>query len=764
MKRSLLNFLLVLAPLLSLAHDASVKGKAMSSYTKVALRDISVMIKGTDIKTSSDSLGYYQFLNIPARNYTLVFEKKGYFRTERYIDLKGDQQHTLDVYLSPEMIDLPSITAATARNTSASSSSLVSAIDMELRQRNSAQDMLRLVPGLFIAQHQGGGKAEQIFVRGFDCDHGTDIATFVDGVPVNMPSHGHGQGYADLHFLIPEVTKSMEIFKGPYQAQYGDFATGAAVTFNTYDSLPTNMVKVEISSTPTQRAISSGRILAMVNIPSGISKLSSYAAAEYSYTPGYFDINSKYSRFNIFGKLKYRFSPSSDVALSVASSAGSWNGSGQIPERALAEHLIDRFGTLDLSEGGNTSRTNINLQFRNLHGSSLLTTNLYYINYQFKLYSDFTFNLLDSARGDGIEQDDSRSVLGFNIAYAKYYDLGRISTKSTFGAGFRSDFVNNSLWHQQNRIRISNTSMADINESASTLYFKQDFNFTNWFRADIAIRGDYFIFNVDDLHRGDSAHHDISGYNYQFLPSYKLNLIFTLSKNAQLFINNGIGYHSNDARSVVQDKDHHILPIAFGAEVGTQVRIGSRAIITAALWMMDLTNELVYSGDAGTTEDNGSSRRMGIDLSARVQLTKWLTADADLNYAYNYLTDNFLGAKAAQNFYLPLAPIFTTQGGFTARHHSGFKARLGYRAMTDRPANETNSVVAKGYCVVDALMAYERRKYQISLTIENLLNTKWNEAQFDTESRLRNEEKAVDELHFTAGTPIAFKLGFSYFF
>lgn len=764
MKKRILQLFLFFSPLVSFAHEASVQGHALSSYSKVALANISVTLKGTDLKTTTDSSGYYQFLNIPARNYTIVFKRENYFSTERDIDLKGDQMLTLDVYLSPEMIELSSVVASSAKATSAASSSLVSAIDMELRPRNNAQDMLRIVPGLFIAEHQGGGKAEQIFLRGFDCDHGTDIATFVDGVPVNMPSHGHGQGYADLHFLIPEVVKSMDINKGPYQAQYGDFSTAGEIAFNTYDSLPTSMIRLEAGSTPTQRAFSASRILGMVNIPTGKSWLSSYAAAEYSYTPGYFDRDSKYSRFNIFGKIKARISKTSDLTLSVASFAASWDGSGQIPERAVAEGMISRFGNLDPSEGGTTQRTNINLQFHHVHENSSFNANLYYSSYRFKLFTDFTFFLNDTSHGDGIAQNDSRSVIGFNTAYSKYFGIRNIRTKSTFGAGFRTDIINNSLWHQENRIYLDNVTMNNIHENAANIYFKQDFNFTKWFRADVALRGDYFVYNVDDLHASDSSHRNISGYNYQLLPSYKLNLIFTPANFLQIFINNGIGYHSNDARVVVQDQSNHILPIAFAAEVGTSIRIGNRAIFNTAFWFMDLTNELTYNGDIGGTEDNGPSRRMGIDLSGRVQLTSWLTADLDVNYSHNTLLNHFLGKSLSSNYYVPLAPTLTSQGGLTARLKSGFKARLGYRAIADRPANSDNSVIAHGYYIMDATVAFERKKYQISLSIENLLNSKWNEAQFDTNSRLRNEEKSVDELHFTAGTPISFRVGFSYFF
>jgi outer membrane receptor protein involved in Fe transport len=297
--------------------------------------------------------------------------------------------------------------------------------------------------------------------------------------------------------------------------------------------------------------------------------------------------------------------------------------------------------------------------------------------------------------------------------------------------------------------------------TGTSLWFKQDFNVNKWFRFDAAARFDYMIFQDRDKHLLDTPNH--SGTNYQVLPSYKLNFVFTPVKYVQLFINNGIGYHSNDTRAVVQDT-RHILPMAFASEVGAIVRIGNRAILTASLYMLDMTDELVFSSDEATTENKGSSRRMGVDFTARGQLTKWLTADLDLNYGHNYLTDRFLGREAAINHELPLAPVFTSQGGLTARHRSGLKARVGYRAITDRPANEDNSVIAKGYCVMDALVAFERKKYQLSLTVESILNTKWNEAQFETLSKLRGEDHAVNALNYTAGTPISIKFGVSYFF
>jgi hypothetical protein len=765
-----LMLLICLSSSSSIAQNASVQGRAVGSYSKAPISNITVVLKGTDNKTKTDSAGHYSFTDILPKKYTLLFYKDNFFNTERDIDLKENEALKMDVYLNPKMIELKAAQVSSSKATSAASSEIISTLDMELRPRNSAQDLLKSVPGIFTAQHQGGAKAEQMFVRGFDCDHGTDINLSLDGVPVNLPSHAHGQGYADMHFLIADVVSSLDVYKGPYQAQFGDFYTGAAVAFHTYDTLPHSLVHFEVGTAPTQRAFENSRVLFMVNIPTHMSNITSYIAGEYSYNPGYYDNDAHYSKFNIFGKLTYKPSPGTSLSLSVASYAASWNGSGQIPTRAVTEGLISRFGSLDPTEGGSTDRTMINLVYQHFTGDGQFTFNTYYQRYGLTLFNDFTFFLVDPVHGDEVEQDDSRNILGFNTQYSKYYHLGDIQTKSTFGGGIRTDIIQTDLWHVEDRMRLDQRNNDNIYETATNIWFKQEFNINKWFRFDAAVRLDYFLFQDRDLQTIDSnvtsdAYHPTnnSGTDYQLLPGYKVNFVFSPKDWLQLYVNNGIGYHSNDARVVVPQQ-YHRLPMAFAEEVGASVRIGSRAIFTGALYCLDLTDELTFDQDVPAVDDNGPSRRMGVDFTGRVQITSWLTFDLDLNYSYNYLTNKFLGKKSDTAFYLPLAPVFTSQGGLTFRDKSGIKARIGYRAMSNRPADQYNYIRALGYYVMDASIAYETRKFMVSLTVENFLNAKWNEAQFQTVTQLRGETEPINSLCFTAGTPIAIKFGVSYFF
>nr|MBP6731469.1 TonB-dependent receptor [Chitinophagales bacterium] len=525
-----------------------------------------------------------------------------------------------------------------------------------------------------------------------------------------------------------------------------------------------NMATVEFTSTPTNRAFAGTRVAVMANIPTGVSKISSYVAGEYSYAPAYFQQNVQFHRYNLFGKVKAYLSNSTSLSFTTSGFGGTWDASGQVPDRAVNDGTITRFGSIDPTEGGTTQRQNFNLQLQHFHNNRQLNMQVFVSRYRFKLFSNFTFFARDSANGDQIEQTDARTVVGFNATYGVYNHIGKINTKTTIGLGYRTDIIENALWFAMARKRLAPSQQGKVFENGMNGWIKQDFEFTKWFHADIAARFDYFMFDVDDHLPTDSTRQNYSGYNYQVLPSYKLNLVFTPVKNLQLFINSGIGYHSNDARGVVRDLNTHLLPAAYGNEVGAEVNIANRAVISLALWSLENTSELVYIGDEGTTEDNGSSRRYGIDLSTRIQILKWLVFDGDFNIARSVFTEKVFGKRLTTDYLVPLSPFITSTAGLTVRHKTGIRASLRYRYIHNRPANEDNSIVARGYCIVDAGLGFERKKYAINLTVENLLNTKWNEAQFATESRLRNEEAPVDELHYTPGTPISLKLAFSYFF
>ncbi len=745
------------------AQSVSIKGSVKDKLNASPLEDVVVNVSKTNYHTHTDDKGYFFFVSIPANTYELEFEKAGYEKQKITVDLLTDTA-SITILLEPKPVLLNEVAVTGDRPVSAASSSYISQVDFINRPKNSAQDMLRLVPGLFIAQHAGGGKSEQIFIRGFDCDHGTDVATFVDGIPVNMPSHGHGQGYADLHFLIPEVVEGMSVFKGASSPLYGDFATAAAVNFKTLDTLSYNLVQMETGSVPRTGAITSNRFLGLMSVPENNQKLSSYFALDLIANRGFFDVSQDFKRANFFSKTTIALNENSQLRFSVSGFGSSWNASGQIPERAVKEGSISRYGSIDPREGGTTQRNNYNAVYTTVAGRGELETQVYVFTYRFKLFSNFTFFLDDTINGDMIEQTDNRTVRGLNSKYTVNHKFFKLENKFTIGVAFRADEIENQLWKSPNRIRESATALANIYQRSNSAFVNEVFRFNDHFRIEAGVRYDYYIFDVEDLIPTDSTHQNYSGYNYQSAFNPKLNVIYTVSDKLQFFFNAGSGFHSNDARSTVQDKGMHRLPLAVSAEAGSLFHIANKAVVSATVWAMDLDNELVYVGDDGTTENKGASRRVGIDLSLRAQLAPWLFLDADFNYAQSRFLDTIFGRQLETDYFIPLAPALTSAGGITVKLKRGFEGGLRYRFMEDRPANETNTVIAYGYNVFDLTANYTTGHFKLGLVIENIFNTNWNEAQFATESRLRNETTSVEELHYTPGTPFYAKIIVGYMF
>jgi len=632
-------------------------------------------------------------------------------------------------------------------NSKMNAMNVVSKIDLQTTPVNSSQEILRKVPGLFIGQHAGGGKAEQLFLRGFDIDHGTDIAIAVDGIPVNMPSHAHGQGYADLHFVIPETVEKIDFGKGTYYANKGDFATAGYVAFQTKEKIDKSAISFEAGQFNTLRTV------ALVNLLEKNKNESAFLATEYIMTDGPFDSPQHFSRINLFGKYTNVFSDLSKLSVLVSRFSSVWDASGQIPQRLVDSGVISRFGAVDNTEGGNTARTNINVALtKPINETTVIKTNTYYSNYQFELYSDFTFFLEDPVNGDQIRQKESRDLFGFNSELTKKY------TKSTlqFGLGFRKDATKNTeLSHTVGRYTTLETlKLGDIDETNVFSYANWELEFGK-LKINPALRFDLFKFQYQDKL--------LANYKPQsedkMKLSPKLNFIYSENNNLQFYWKSGFGFHSNDTRVVVAQTGKDILPTAIGSDLGTIFKPTSNLFVNAALWYLYLKQEFVYVGDAGIVEPSGKTKRMGFDLGLRYQLTDWLFVDTDVNYTYARSID----APKGQD-YIPLAPDFTSTGGLSVTKFKGFSGGIRYRYLKSRPANEDNSIVAKGYAVSDLNVNYETNHFVFGIAIDNIFNTKWNETQFATESRLKNEPTSVEEIHFTPGTPFYLKGKITYKF
>lgn len=630
----------------------------------------------------------------------------------------------------------------------------ISKLDIKMRGINNSQEVLRMVPGLFIGQHAGGGKAEQIFLRGFDIDHGTDINIGVDGMPVNMVSHAHGQGYADLHFVIPELIDNVTFKKGTYYAEKGNFTTTGFVDFKTFNVLPTNSVKVEGGMFNTLRAVGMFNLL---NEKTRAKGQSAYIASEYMYTKGYFDNPQDFNRVNVFGKYHGTLNKHNQLSFSGSVFSSEWDASGQIPDRAVDSKLIGWYGAIDPNEGGKTSRINANALLTTALGhGAYLKNQVYYSRYQFELFSNFTFFKEDPVNGDQIKQREQRDLFGYNGSYHKTFFAGNTQIVSEIGANVRIDRTHGSeLSRTKDRRIVTNPMMlGDIAENNLSAYVSETFRFNSLFSINAGLRYDYFQDQYTDKLNGGTK-----GKASADILSPKLSFYYHPSPYAQFYLSSGKGFHSNDTRVVVPQNGLRILPPAYGSDLGTVLKPARNLLVNAAIWYLWLDQEFVYVGDEGVVEPSGKSRRYGADLSVRYQPLSWLYTDVDLNYSHGRAAD----APQGEN-YLPLAPQFTSIGGITVKTKPGINVSLRYRYMGDRPANEDNSVVANGYFITDAFVGYTRKKYEIGLAIQNIFDVRWKETQFDTESRLYSEPAPVSEIHFTPGTPFFGKLSFTYNF
>lgn len=662
-----------------------------------------------------------------------------------------------------------STTVVGRRDFTASSSSTVTDRDFLLRPRHTPSDILRVVPGLVTGQHAGGGKADQLFLRGFDADHGTDVAIFVDGVPVNLPSHGHGQGYADLHWLIPEAVESVEIRKGPYFPEYGDFATAGAVELRTRDRFDNSSVSVEGGQFQTFR---------VVGIASpDIGTTHPFLAVEAYGTDGPFQSRQGLRRYNVFGKESFSFSPTDKLSLLVTGYGAQWRASGQIPERWVGcdrPGCISRFGSIDPSEGGSTERQMMLASYQHRGGSTEFDVGAYGVRYRLSLFSDFTFQARDPRRFDEINQTDDRFYTGFNLRWRRHNEVLGRPLDLTLGASSRFDITDTELAHTQNRVRLP-TCFADeetrtepanpcrfsrTRQSDLAAWLEGDFRPTPWLRLIGALRGDLFVWDVTDLRTSEArgSGENLTGIAQASTLSPKATAVITLPWRTQLFANFGLGFHSNDGRSAISTENgknpgQGALAQATGAEVGARTRLlEDRLELGVAAWFLHLASEQAYNSDEGSTSPSDPTNRYGLDFEARWRLTRWLFIDADLALARaRYTVDRGNGQAVA------LAPSRVLSAGLMARHPSGLSGALRMRHIGPRAANQEGTLTAAGYTVFDLQASYRVSRFEVGVIVENLFDSAWREAQFNDRTRLAsppyNEVAPIEGIHFTPGNP-----------
>lgn len=700
----------------------------------IPIQDAYILSNNPKDHTHSNELGIFQYDGFRTGD-TLRISFIGFNTLNRVIK-EEDFAEPITIILREAPINLDQVVISNQNN----SLTQISRMDLQNNPVNSSQEVLRKVPGLFIAQHAGGGKAEQIFLRGFDIDHGTDISISVDGMPVNMVSHAHGQGYSDLHFLIPETIEKVDFSKGPYYADRGNFTTAGYIEFKTKESLGSSMAGVEYGQFNTLRTVAMFDLL-----PTG-GKHQAYLAGEYLLSDGPFESPQHFNRINLMGKYTVNLPNNDKLSILASHFDSKWDASGQIPQRAVDAGLISRFGAIDDTEGGFTSRSNIAVSHtKNLSGNSFLKSSAFYSHYDFELFSNFTFFLNDPVNRDQIRQFEDRNIFGMQTVYHQQYQKDALDINLQAGIGLRYDQINdNELARTVNRkTTLEQLALGDINESNLYGFVNTELDFGKLL-INPGVRLDYFKFDyVDQL---TTAYSTLSADKAMVSP--KLNFLYNPNPFWQVFLKTGVGFHSNDTRVVVARSGEEILPAAYGADLGTIWKPLPRLWFNTALWYLYLQQEFVYVGDEAVVEPSGKTRRMGIDFGVRYQISDRFFFDSDVNYTFARAIEEPEGAN-----YIPLAPDLTAVGGLVYQSSGGFSGSIRYRYIKDRPANEDGSITALGYFVTDLNANYTWKKTTFSIIVDNLFDVDWNEAQFATESRLQGETDPVEELHFTPGTP-----------
>ncbi|MGC4060474.1 MAG: TonB-dependent receptor [Aquabacterium sp.] len=624
-------------------------------------------------------------------------------------------------------------------------------------------EVLEFVPGVIVSQHSGDGKANQYYLRGFNLDHGTDFATFVDGMPVNMPSHAHGQGYSDLNWLIPELASSMQYSKGPYDASEGDFASAGVARIRLADSLPRGLASLTLGEHDYARAL--------VAHSSDLQTGKLLYAVEAAHNSGPWDHGENFRRFN--GVLRYSLAEGDTrQSLTAMAYTARWNSSDQVPRRAVDEGLIGRFGAIDPSDHGSTARTSLSYERLQVLDDGEVKLNAYAIQSRLDLFSNFTYFLDDPVNGDQFEQAEHRTVLGLGASRAWHIPLlGRDST-STLGLQVRHDRLGPvGLYTAADGERTGTTQESRVRETSLGVYAQNDTRWLPWLRSVLGVRGDQFNFDVDSSVEGNS------GRRTAYIGSPRLSLIFGPWDKTEYFFNAGLGFHSNDARGVnatvtakvnpdTGERDAVAPAVALvrtrGSEVGVRTEIVPGLQSSLSLWQLAIGSELVFVGDAGETEASGASRRYGVEFNNHYTATPWLLLDADLAFSQARFTQA-QGDEGNMGRCIPGSVRTVATLGATVTGFGPWFGQFQLRYFGPRPLIEDNSVRSQGTTLAYARVGYQvSRDVKVSLDVFNLFDRHASDIDYFYKSRLQGEpDEGVSDIHTHPAEPRTVRLTLS---
>jgi len=630
-----------------------------------------------------------------------------------------------------------------------SSQGTVTRAQLETRPVLRTGELLETVPGLVVTQHSGDGKANQYFLRGFNLDHGTDLSTRVDNIPVNMHTHGHGQGYTDINFVIPELLDSIEYKKGTYFADEGNFSAAGGIDMRYRRKLDGGVLSLTLGEDSYLR----GLLAASLELGDGDFTY----ALEYAGADGPWELPEDLRRLNALARYSHGERRDGFV-VTAAIYDGRWNSTDQIPERAVSSGLLDRFGFVDPTAGGESHRHALSFDLAKPIGAWDLTTLVYALDYGLDLFSNFTY-ALDAENGDQIEQFDDRNAYGLHAEIARDTRYGSIAGRLKFGIESRYEDIGGvGLYLTRARQRIATVREDAVTRFGVAFHAEQQLQFAEGFRLIAGVRHDFADFDVDSNLAANS------GTASDSITSPKLSLVFGPWASTEFFVNAGRGFHENDARgtTITVDPADGVTPVARvnpmvranGAEVGVRTAVLPRAQLALTAWKLDLGSELIYVGDAGATEPSRATRRHGVELGVYVTPREWLTLDADLAWSHGRFSEDDPAGS-----YIPGAVEQVVSLGVAVQHPGGWFGGARFRLFGAAPLIEDNSVRSSSTTLVNLEVGRRLgKRYSAALAVYNLFDVRDNDITYFYESRLPGESRPIEDRHFHPVEPRTLRL------
>jgi TonB family protein len=600
-------------------------------------------------------------------------------------------------------------------------------------------ELLESVPGMVVTQHSGDGKANQYFLRGFNLDHGTDFAFSVDSVPVNLPSHAHGQGYSDLNFLIPEVVDSIDFKKGPFYPEVGDFSGAGAANIHLVDTLPEGIANVQLGQ------FNYARVLLADSPRVGPGTL--LYAVEYNHYDGPWALPENSNRYNAL--LRYHVVKGSDEYTITGSAywAPLWHATNQVAQRAIDEHLIGRFGNIDPTDGGRTGRDALSFDWTHQDDDATTKLVLYGFYYELNLWNDFSYALGDgisapAVNTDQFEQVDRRLTTGAELKRTWHQVWSGAKVENTLGIQVRNDYIPDSgLNHTADR-QVTNVEVHDrVEEASSGLYGNNQIQWTRWLKSELGLRADVYGAHVDSTTNAANSGSSTAG-----IVNPKAALVFGPWAKTEFYVDAGTGFHSNDARGTTITVDSAgvaqgrvpLLVHTKGAEVGARTSIVPGLVSTVAFWVLQSNSELTFDGDSGDTDANGPARRYGIEWSNFYKPTRWLKFSADFAFTRaRYLEPEDAVDGSSGKYIANSIPVVISAAAMVDTP-SGLFGGARVRYFSSQPVIEDNSARQPESTVVNALVGYRVGRYEVSFEALNLLDSKADDIAYYYPSRLPN--------------------------